>query len=36
VPRDAGHYIFTNLPEYDDLRAGRKIVEDALAQAKKK
>jgi len=36
VPREDGHYIFTNLPEYNDLRPGRKIVEDALAQAKKK
>ncbi len=36
VPREDGDYIFTNLPEYDDLRPGRKIVEEALAQAKKK
>ncbi len=36
VPQEDGDYIFTNLPEHDDLRPGRKIVEDALAQAKKK
>lgn len=36
VPREDGHYIFTNLPEYNDLRPGRKIVEDALARAQKK
>ena len=36
VPREDGHYIFTNLPEYEDLRPGRKIVEEALAEAKKK
>jgi len=36
VPREDGDYIFTNLSEYDDLRPGRKIVEEALAKAKQK
>lgn len=36
LPPDDGNYIFTNLPKYNDLRAGQKIVEEALAQAAKK
>jgi|GEM_PF-4543104 hypothetical protein len=28
VPREDGDYIFTNLAEYDDLTAGRKIVDE--------
>ena len=35
VPQEDGDYIFTNLPEYEDLRPGRKIVEDALKAGKK-
>jgi len=36
VPPDDGNYIFTNLPTYNDLKPGQKIVEEALAQAAKK
>jgi len=36
VPPEDGNYIFTNLPKYNDLRPGQKIVEAALAQAGKK
>jgi iron(III) transport system substrate-binding protein len=36
VPQDVGDYIFTNLPEYEDLRPGRKIIEEALKAAGKK
>jgi iron(III) transport system substrate-binding protein len=36
VPPDDGTYIFTNLPTYNDLKPGQKIVEEALAQAAKK
>jgi hypothetical protein len=30
VPQEDGDYIFTNLRECEDLRPGRKIVEEAL------
>jgi iron(III) transport system substrate-binding protein len=36
LPPDDGNYIFTNLPKYNDLRPGQKVVEEALAQAGKK
>jgi len=36
VPREEGDYIFTNLPEYDDLKPGRKTFEEALRQAGKR
>jgi iron(III) transport system substrate-binding protein len=36
VPQEDGNYIFTNLPKYDDLKPGQRIVEEALAQAGKK
>jgi iron(III) transport system substrate-binding protein len=35
VPKEDGDYIFTNLPEYDDLTPGRKVVEEALKQGKR-
>ena len=36
VPQENSNYIFTNLPKYDDLKPGQKIVEEAIAQAGKK
>ena len=36
VPPEDGNYIFPNLPKYNDLRPGQKIVEEALALAGKK
>src|SRR5207247_8595311 len=35
VPREDGDYIFTNLAEYDDLTAGRIIVEAVLKETGK-
>lgn len=34
VPPEDGNYIFTNLPKYNDLKPGQKIVEEALASRK--
>jgi len=35
VPQEDGDYVFTNLAEYDDLTAGRKIVEEVLKETGK-
>jgi hypothetical protein len=35
VPREGGDYIFTNLAEYDDLTAGRLIVDEVLKETGK-
>jgi len=35
VPQEDGDYIFTNLPEYEDLTPGRKIAEEALKKTGK-
>lgn len=36
VPPDDGNYIFTNLPKYNDLRPGHKVIEEVLGQAAKR
>jgi len=36
VPQENSNYIFTNLPKYEDLKPGQRIVEEILSQAGKK
>jgi len=36
VPQEDGHYIFTNLADYQDLLPGRRLVNEALQKAGKK
>ncbi len=36
IPKDKGRYVNTSLPQYQDIDAALKIVDDALAKAGKK
>jgi len=36
IPKEGGKYLLSSLPQYEDIEPLRKLVDDVLAQAKKK
>ena len=36
VPKEGGKYLLSSLPQYEDVKPLRKLVDEVLAQAKQK